>query len=171
MLARFCQGGPASFACVSDGQRRVATAWKRSRRRPRAHHRPGNVLDLSVLMAIVPTSPGENATRSRRTVGRPGSARYTSGDNSIDVMGFDGVVGECHDCKVNPSRFKSTWVHELQRDVAPHGMTIGLVTAASSRDWAAQRIQAGGVTVVPATTIVTAQDFHPLVPLQDPRAA
>jgi hypothetical protein len=92
-------------------------------------------------------------------------ARYTSGEKSIDVIGHDGSVGECHDCKVNASRFEPAWVHELQSQVAPFGFRIGLVTATTSRPWADRKLSDAGVKVTAVTTVVTAEDFHPLMPL------
>ena len=56
-------------------------------------------------------------------------AVYDSGSNSIDVIGFDGSVGECHDCKVQARNVSRSWIEELIRCVRPNGFRIGLVAA------------------------------------------
>lgn len=91
---------------------------------------------------------------------------YSSGTKSIDVLGFDGQLGECHDCKANAARFEPDWVHELQTEVATRGFRIGLVTATGSRSWAETLMRKAGITVAPETAILTSKDFYPLTPLQ-----
>lgn len=54
---------------------------------------------------------------------------------SIDVIGFDGSIGEGHDCKADSKRFVKyrPWVTELDEKVARPDLSIGLVTADSTR--------------------------------------
>jgi hypothetical protein len=53
---------------------------------------------------------------------------------SIDVIGFDGSIGEGHDCKADSKRFVKyrPWITELDEKVARPDLSIGLVTADSS---------------------------------------
>jgi hypothetical protein len=139
----------------------------------RAFHPGENRVRGAVLEALLERhlvsrygGPGEMLENNLKFAIGNGSARYSSGEKSIDVFGFDGLVGECHDCKVNPGKFDPDWVHELQDDVAPLGFKIGLVTATDSRTFAEAKIARSGIRVSPtATTIITAEDFHPRVSL------
>ncbi len=94
--------------------------------------------------------------------------QYSTKDQSIDVIGFDGAVGECHDCKVNAGRFCPDWVLELQREVAPFGFKIGLVTVGGA-SWARKSIAGLGIALDSNTVLVGQEDFHPLMPLQADR--
>lgn len=94
------------------------------------------------------------------------SVAYSTGEKSIDVIGFDGYVGECHDCKARASRVEKSWTDQLVRYVAPHGFRIGIVTA-DSRVFARQALQRKGVNVLKAVPI-SPEDWWQLTPLQPP---
>lgn len=89
---------------------------------------------------------------------------YASGTRSIDVIGFDGRVGECHDCKVHASRFEQPWIEDLTLNVAPRGFKIGLVTA-THRGNAERQLREAGVSTRGAT-LIPADELHLLTPLQ-----
>jgi hypothetical protein len=84
---------------------------------------------------------------------------------SIDVLGWDSPIGECHDCKVNPRRFEATWIAELQSHVLPRGFLLGLVTAYSYRVTLAA-LEASGISTDTRTTIISLERLRDFAPLQ-----
>jgi hypothetical protein len=84
---------------------------------------------------------------------------------SLDVFGWDESVGEGHDCKARARQFVSEWTDELQRELVPRTLKVGLVTADSYRP-AMDELKRAGVKIPQATLISLEQlwDFAPLQP-------
>jgi hypothetical protein len=72
---------------------------------------------------------------------------------SVDVAGYDGQRGECHDCKAQGRKVDTTWIEELVTNLVPHSFRIGVATAESPRV-AVQGMSTGGYQI-PATLTVT----------------
>lgn len=62
---------------------------------------------------------------------------------SIDVVGHDGDVGECHDCKARARRVDAALITELVQNLGPHGFRFGIATADSTRVAVAELRQKG----------------------------
>lgn len=97
----------------------------------------------------------------------PADARHQT-STSIDNLGWDGAVGEAHDCKVDPRHWKSklSWLNELEEEVVPRGLAVGLVTA-DSRSSAERKLRDVGFKCR-VSTLVPAESLHakrPLLPL------
>lgn len=86
---------------------------------------------------------------------------------TIDVVGWDGRVGECHDCKVRAKSVNFGLIQSLERDL-PQEFRIGIVTV-ESRLAAAGRFHALGFRPRRAT-ILSAEDLWEFAPLQQPAA-
>lgn len=84
---------------------------------------------------------------------------------SIDVLGWDGAVGECHDCKADSRRFRQTWIDELERNVAPRGFAVGLVTAdmngTARRKVAAKKLRWSRALLITGDTLATRLPLQP----------
>lgn len=55
-------------------------------------------------------------------------APYES-STTIDVIGWDRTVGECHDCKVAAKGFDSAFITEMETNLVPRRFKVGMVTA------------------------------------------
>lgn len=55
-------------------------------------------------------------------------APYVS-STTVDVIGWDRTVGECHDCKVAARGFDSAFIGEMETNLVPRRFKIGMVTA------------------------------------------
>ena len=51
---------------------------------------------------------------------------------SVDVVGHDGTVGECLDCKARAKNVDAELIKELVAEAAPRGFAIGLTTSDSA---------------------------------------
>lgn len=85
-----------------------------------------------------------------------GASHTTS--TSIDVLGFDGIVGESHDCKADSGQFQPTWVAELQEEVASRGLGVGLATA-DFKGTAERKLSRNGIRLTRAH-LVSAEFLH-----------
>jgi hypothetical protein len=90
-------------------------------------------------------------------------AAYTT-SRSVDVVGWDGDDGECHDCKARARAFVPEWILELEDDVGPRGLAIGLVTADSFRP--AQRALANNGIRLRTATLISLEKLWDLAPLR-----
>lgn len=84
---------------------------------------------------------------------------------SVDVVGWDGTTGECHDCKVDARKFDAVLVAELERDVTPHGLVVGMVTA-DQRPTAERKLRALNFRRATATALVTEETLFSVLPLR-----
>lgn len=95
----------------------------------------------------------------------PASSRHQT-SRGLDVVGWDGRVGEGHDCKTDAVSWKSkqSWLDELSSDVAPRGLLVGLVTADSrsvaERKLRREGVQFRGLTLVHADRLYAALPMH-----------
>jgi hypothetical protein len=64
----------------------------------------------------------------------------------FDVLGWDGTEGEGHDCKADAVswRDKKDWIAELDSEVVPRGLAVGLVTA-DSKSTAERKLAREGI--------------------------
>lgn len=97
----------------------------------------------------------------------PNDSRHRT-TKSLDVLGWDGTVGEGLDCKVSARHWstKVSWLIELERQVVPRGLAVGLVTA-DSRGRAEVRLRSIGFRPR-TTTLIPSEDLYsqrPRLPL------
>ena len=79
---------------------------------------------------------------------------------SLDVAGYDGSRGECHDCKATAQRVDAGWIEELVDKMVPHDFRIGVATAESAR------VAAHGMRVPAAVTVTGPDTWWEDLPLQ-----
>ena len=97
----------------------------------------------------------------------PANSRHQT-STSLDVLGWDGGVGEGHDCKVDARLWKSKlgWLAELEQEVVPRGLSVGLVTA-DGRASAERKLRDCGFRCR-VSTLIPAEGLHnrsPQLPL------
>ena len=162
--------------------RKFASSWGRTRsersavsrvvrgmtqlyRRHRASDVRGMLLEGLVFRRLVPRYAGADCELHNNAKFRlENGASYTSGDRSIDVIGFDGSAGECHDCKIQARRFEADWATELVGSVIPLGFRVGLVTA-DSEAVAWRHLREKGIDLA-QVTVLTSESLWRAAPLQ-----
>jgi hypothetical protein len=95
-------------------------------------------------------------------------AIYTS-CTSVDVTGWDGNVGECHDCKTRASWIDLALVLDLEHGLPDPEFRIGLVTADSAVVMA-KTLATAGYKPGPRTTLIALEQIADLAPLHPARA-
>jgi hypothetical protein len=93
-----------------------------------------------------------------------GRILYTS-SSSIDVTGWDGTVGECHDCKAASHTFRGRFILELETELVPRRFKVGLVTA-DSRQRVLFNFKKKGIPEPRFAQIVPMEHLWTLAPLQ-----
>jgi hypothetical protein len=111
------------------------------------------------------------------------SGRYASGDlvdnatvivrngvnfkskRTIDVTGWDGAVGECHDCKANPFSLKVELLADLEDGLPRAEFKIGIVTARSA-SITARALRQIHFRPSKRTTVIPLERLWDLAPLQ-----
>lgn len=89
---------------------------------------------------------------------------FTS-SRTIDVSGWDGNRGECHDCKVRAKKVDLTLVHELEDNLPEPEFKIGVV-ATDSRLVMTDALRTLGYSPTSQTTLIPLEELWDLAPLQ-----
>ena len=91
--------------------------------------------------------------------------KYKS-STSVDVVGWDNSLGECHDCKVHAKRFDVDLLRELDRNLPRKHFKIGAVTT-ESRSAALLALRRLGCSPPPANvTVIGLENLMEFAPLQ-----
>ena len=110
---------------------RIARGLHKLYRKYNAGNLRGAFLEALTEQHIRPRYGGSGNTCCNNAVIRIENGQTHTTSTGVDVLGWDGNVGECHDCKADAGGFRAEWIGELERHVAPRGFAIGLVTADS----------------------------------------
>jgi hypothetical protein len=91
-------------------------------------------------------------------------ASYDS-STSVDVAGYDGNVGECHDCKARCRQINFGFLRELETHLPPSVFKIGVVST-DTRTVMAKELRSQNYTPGAHTTVIPLEDLWDLAPLQ-----
>lgn len=127
----------------------------------------GAVVEHLVLEALRPRY-GENNLDDNVFVLLDETAYRSS--RSVDVAGWDGNVGECHDCKTRSRSFDLDFARNLEQNLPPEHFRIGLVSTDSEAVTAGQ-LAARGYSPASHTRVIALEQLWDIVPLQPGRRA
>jgi hypothetical protein len=123
----------------------------------------GALIEGLVLAQLKPRY-GQNQLVDNATITVSNEIDYTS-PTTVDVIGWDGNRGECHDCKMRAKWIDLAVVRSLEENLPQPEFRVGVVTA-ESRPALTAALQDLGYTPAPITELIPLEDLWELAPLQ-----
>jgi hypothetical protein len=121
-----------------------------------------------LVLAQLDTRYSLNRLADNVTLTLENGIEYTS-ITTIDVVGWDGNRGECHDCKARAKRVDIGLVRDLEQNLPQPEFRVGVVTTDSGPVMAAALRELGYVPA-PGTELIPLERLWDLAPLQRPGA-
>jgi hypothetical protein len=125
----------------------------------------GALVEGMVLARLEPRYRA-NQLEDNATVTVENGINYTT-PTTIDVSGWDGNRGECHDCKVRTKNVDLDLVRSLEDNLPQPEFRVGVVTVDSGA-WMAKTLLGRGYAPAPITTLIPLEELWELAPLQQP---
>lgn len=130
---------------------------------------PGNlrgaILEGLVMEALRPRY-GHAELQDNTEITISNGVHYTSPPNQpLDVVGWDGALGECHDVKMRAGRLVAPFIQHLADGLPYPTFRLGIVTT-MSRFSVAGALKAQGYVAPARVTFIAVEDLLDFVPLQ-----
>lgn len=119
-----------------------------------------------LVLAQLESRYGQNQLEDNAVINLENDIEYTS-PTSVDVTGWDGNRGECHDCKTRAKWVGVSLVRSLEENLPEPDFRVGVVTTDSGPVMVTE-LKKLGYTPAPITELIPLEDLWELAPLQRP---
>jgi hypothetical protein len=157
-------GDPSTIDGVADAGRLLDRLYA-NHGFPNAGNLRGALLEGLVLESLRPRYGATNLSDNVE-ITITNNANYTSPANRpIDVVGWDGNVGECHDCKMKPISLDAAFIKHLADGLPRPEFRLGVVTSMSEVT-ARASLRRQGYSPPAHVALIAVEQIIEFVPLQ-----